>query len=259
MRDSDRDVWNVYWKGKADIGTVYPSSPSILRAILESVDVKGIRVLEAGAGSGRDSLELARRGAHVTVLDFSPESLRIVERLSQDLKVPNVDCVLGDAVCTPFGDNTFDLVFHQGLLEHFRDPMPLLRENHRVLTPGGLCLCDVPQTFHPLTIVKKVLIGLDKWFAGWETQYTPLSLRRRMRSAGFVIERTYGDWMRPCLAYRVIREVFKKSGVHLPLFPFHDTLYVRWKDTALDWLDRFPPAHYCQATIGVVGRKVSDL
>ena len=32
----------------------------------------------------------------------------------------------------PFRDGAFEVVFHQGLLEHFRDPRPLLRENARI-------------------------------------------------------------------------------------------------------------------------------
>src|SRR5512139_3626277 len=40
----------------------------------------GSRVLEVGAGAGRFTVELARLGARVTVVDISPEQLRLNER-----------------------------------------------------------------------------------------------------------------------------------------------------------------------------------
>jgi len=62
--------------------------------------------------------------------------------------------VCADACRMPFREGAFDLVFHQGLMEHFRDPAPLLRENARVLKRGGHLLVDVPQRFHVYTLAK---------------------------------------------------------------------------------------------------------
>ena len=106
----------------------------------------------------------------------------------------------------PFADGTFDVVFHQGLLEHFRDPLPLLRENIRVLKPGGFLVVDVPQTYHYYTLGKQILIALDRWFAGWETQFTSASWRPGPQR-GLQIVRSYGDWMVPGLWYRALRKI----------------------------------------------------
>ena len=94
-----------------------------------------------------------------------------------------VHLVRANALALPFRDGTFDVVFHQGLLEHFRDPRPLLAENARVVRRGGRVVVDVPQTFHPYTVMKKALIAANKWFAGWETQFTPRALER-LRARG---------------------------------------------------------------------------
>ena len=40
---------------------------------------------------------------------------------------------------------------------------------------------DVPQTFHLYTLMKQILIALNRWFAGWETQFTPGELERLLR------------------------------------------------------------------------------
>jgi ubiquinone/menaquinone biosynthesis C-methylase UbiE len=214
-----------------------------------------MRILEIGAGTGRDSIELAQRGAEVVVLDFSEKSLEIVAALKDELKVSGLRTIRADALQAPFCDGSFDLVFHQGLLEHFRQPMDLLRENYRLIKPGGYCLCDVPQTFHLYTLVKHILIAVNRWFAGWETQYSMSLLRQVMESSGFEVVHTYGDWMRPCFFYRVMRELLLKVGIELPLFPFQGTHYQIWRDRILDRLSTHPLANYTQVSIGVFGRK----
>lgn len=251
-----QEVWNRFWGQKKDLEKVYPSSPSVQKAILKCMNPKGLRILEVGAGTGRDSVELARMGAEVTVLDFAQGSLSIVGNLRNEFQLgDHLRLVRGDAFCAPFPDNHFDLVFHQGLAEHFHNPLALMRENFRVVRQGGYCLCDVPQTFHVYTIIKHILIAMDKWFAGWETQFTPGQLRQLMIDAGFEIHYTYGDWMRPNLVYRILREVGFKAGVKLPKYPLEGTAWHRIKEKLLDSLQENTMAQYTQLSIGVVGCK----
>ena len=218
-RTSTLAHWESYWRGHANLEETYSTGGRLVREILRDGDVRGRTVLEVGAGSGRDALGLVREGAIGVVLDYSPASLELVRRqaLAQGLAV---HLVRADALRMPFRDGGIDVVFHQGLLEHFRDPLPLLRENARVTRRGGRVVIDVPQTFHLYTLIKQVLIALNLWFAGWETQFTPGGLERRARAAGLTGRRTSGEWMVPGLAYRVLREALKRSlGLTLPLEP----------------------------------------
>jgi len=218
-RVSTLDHWESYWKGHADIENTYSTGDRLVREVLADGPVTGTPVLEVGAGSGRDLLGLVRAGGIGVVLDYSPASLAIVQRLAREQGLP-VHLVQADALAMPFRDDTFQVVFHQGLLEHFRDPMPLLRENARVTARGGRMIVDVPQTFHLYTAMKQVLIAMNKWFAGWETQFTPAGLERVCRASGLRVRRTYGDWMVPGLAYRVLRELLKRGlRIRLPLEP----------------------------------------
>ena len=255
IQEPDQQVWNRFWDRKNDLSKVYPSSPSVLQTLVTRFDVQGLRILEVGAGTGRDSAELARRGAQVYVLDFADSSLRIVSELKSKEKLENLRLVRGDAFRSPFPDGSFDIVFHQGLAEHFKDPLPLLRENWRIVKPGGHCLCDVPQTVHPYTVIKHILIAMDKWFAGWETEFTMPQLKALMRQAGFECSYAYGDWMRPNLCYRMLRELAFKVGVELPKYPLQGSTWQKAKDALLDRLSTVPLAHYSQLCIGVVGRK----
>ena len=256
IKEPDQSVWNRFWERKNDMDKVYPSSPSVLEAIKKNFKLEGLKVLEVGAGTGRDSAELARLGADVYVLDFAENSLKIVDglRVREHLE-DNLNLVRGDAFRAPFPDCTFDLVFHQGLAEHFTNPLPLIEENFRILKHGGSLLCDVPQTVHPYTVIKHILIAMDKWFAGWETQFTMRGLKRLMTAAGFECSYAYGDWMRPNLYYRMLRELCFKVGLELPKYPLDGTLYQRLKDRILDSLSSVPVMHYTQLSIGVIGKK----
>jgi SAM-dependent methyltransferase len=178
-RVSTLDHWESYWKGHADLDRTYSTGGRLTREILSDGPVAGRQVLEVGAGSGRDALELARAGASTFVLDYSPASLELVQRQARERGIP-IHLVRADALAMPFREGAFDVVYHQGLLEHFRDPRPLLAENARITRSGGRVVVDVPQTFHAYTVMKQILIAFDVWFAGWETQFTPRELEERL-------------------------------------------------------------------------------
>ncbi len=165
-------------------------------------------------------------GADVYLLDYSTESLRIIRLLSAN---DPVKLILGDARKCPFEDGTFDVVFHQGLLEHFRSPWDLLAENVRILKRGGLLIVDVPQTFHIYTLMKHLLMIFGLWFGGWERQFTPGSLSGMLKKKGFEIVSVYGDWSRPGVLYKIMRQLLTKIRIALPMYPrFFGSLTVWW-------------------------------
>src|SRR5690606_6763310 len=191
VRQSTPQHWERYWAEREEIDDVYSNEDRIKRQ-LDPLPVEGRWVMEVGAGSGRDSLELARRGAQVVVLDYTRSAFSVIRAQAQRLGV-TVHPVCADARAMPFREGTFALVFHQGLMEHFRDPMPLLEENVRVLDRGGHLMVDVPQRFHIYTVAKHVMIALGRWFAGWETEYSPAELESLIRRARLQVVHTYGE------------------------------------------------------------------
>lgn len=253
-RASTKAHWDAYWQENADPHATYDNDQRVVNAILALGDVTGRRILEVGAGSGRDSIELARRGALVTVIDYVPSSLDVVGRNAARAGV-TLHRVCGDGTRMPFPEGAFDVVFHQGLMEHFRNPRPLLADNRRVLKPGGHVVIDVPQRWHIYTAGKKVLIALDRWFAGWETEYSIRELVRLVESEGFRVTSRFGDWMVPGFFYRAFRYAARGAGLHLPREPRLWTPLARAGDAWRGWLRRTPLSYWTFAMIGVVGRK----
>jgi len=255
-RASTLDHWESYWKGhRQDIEDTYSTGGRLVREVLADGPVEGKLVMEIGAGSGRDLLALVRSGARGIVLDYSPASLRLVKAQAQAQGI-DVLFVQADATRMPFRDGAIDVSFHQGLLEHFRDPRPLLRENARITKRGGRVLVDVPQTFHIYTVMKQALILVDRWFAGWETQFSVGELERLVRESGLEVVRSYGDWMVPGLWYRVVREVLKRGGIaRLPLHPRGPAAWSRGWDTLRARLRHKRWALHTCHVIGTVGRK----
>ncbi len=99
--------------------------------------------LEVGAGSGRLLIRLGReRPYRLVALDYAPYAMRAVRENYRRAGATG-SVLFGDARGLPFPDGAFDLVLSGGLLEHFRDPAPVLREMVRVLRPGGLFYADI--------------------------------------------------------------------------------------------------------------------
>ncbi len=82
-------------------------------------DLSGLRVLDAGCGTGALAVEAARRGAHVTAIDLSPTLVALArERTPRDLRGGRIDFSVGDMTDPALG--SFDHVVAMDSLIHYR-------------------------------------------------------------------------------------------------------------------------------------------
>ncbi|CAN5239563.1 hypothetical protein BH18CHL2_BH18CHL2_10710 [soil metagenome] len=98
---------------------------------------------ELGAGSGRLLIRLGReRPDGLVALDYAPYAIRAVRENYSRAGVRGY-AIFGDVRALPFRDGACSVVLSGGLLEHFREPAPVLAEMARVLRPGGLFYADI--------------------------------------------------------------------------------------------------------------------
>jgi len=174
-------VWRTLQRGGFDYGRtfahVYLEKKPLYQMLLRHCPEHGI-VLEVGCGAAMDSCYLAtqRRSARFCAVDVSREALRIAEGANQHFGTA-VQLVAANAGALCFPNATFDLVFSQGLIEHFPDPTALIAEQIRVLKPGAVLVIDVPQTYSLYTIHKRRQMARGAWAWGWESQYSYWDLK----------------------------------------------------------------------------------
>jgi glycosyltransferase involved in cell wall biosynthesis/ubiquinone/menaquinone biosynthesis C-methylase UbiE len=99
----------------------------------------GERLLEIGGGMGTDLVQFARHGSITTDLDLSSGHLELARENFQ-LRGLTGQFVLHDAERLPFDDDTFDVVYSNGVLHHTPDTGGVVSEIWRVLKPGGKAL-----------------------------------------------------------------------------------------------------------------------
>jgi SAM-dependent methyltransferase len=93
-------------------------------------------ILEVGCGTGWFTRRVAEAlpRSRVTGLDLDP--VRLAHAAAHN-GAPNLRYVPGDLAALPFADGTFDLVYTRFVLVHLADPTAALREQARVVRPGG--------------------------------------------------------------------------------------------------------------------------
>ncbi len=109
----------------------------------------GMRVLDAGCGSGRHLCESFRTaGVDVAGVDLKCEDLcqaRAYLNLMAGESSGRWVVARADVTKLPFADRCFDIVICSEVLEHIGDNRAAIQELVRVLKPGGDLVVTVPR------------------------------------------------------------------------------------------------------------------
>jgi len=106
-------------------------------------------VLDLGCGAGDLARSMAARGYQTTACDISGQMLGHARVADQAGMVTWLQLDPGWQVL-PFPSGSFDAVVASSVLEYVAEPVRVLSECHRVLRPGGIVLCTVPDPAHPV-------------------------------------------------------------------------------------------------------------
>ena len=142
--------WEKNFSIKTEMFGLEPSFPA-KKAIELFKEHKIKKIIELGAGLGRDTIFFAKNSIHVEALDYSPLGIKIInQKINQNNFSNLVNTKILDVRKTlPFEDNSID-----GFYSHMLYCMALTtsdlenlnKEIHRILKPGGINIYTVRHT-----------------------------------------------------------------------------------------------------------------
>ncbi|GJM17014.1 MAG: hypothetical protein DHS20C13_23410 [Thermodesulfobacteriota bacterium] len=143
--DELKNIDNVsnYWKRHlVDEFCLSPGEDTFFPRLL-NISKSSQKILEVGVGRGRMVKILRDNG-----VDAEFHGVDITENAKQSGTI----ALIGDARKLPYDDNTFDLVYSLGVIEHFPETHLAVAEHARVAKKGGYVLVTTPHlsVFTPL-------------------------------------------------------------------------------------------------------------
>lgn len=119
--------------------------------LLKGRFVSGMRLLDAGCGSGRNLVYFLREGFEVSGVDTAPDAVAHVRSLARTLAphLPADNFRQEPVEKMSFEGERFDAVLSSAVLHFARDEahwMAMMREMWRVLKPGGIFFARLAST-----------------------------------------------------------------------------------------------------------------
>ena len=133
------EVWNKVYKSDSTFFGEQASNFALL--CFNHMKMNNTKkVLELGAGHGRDTIFFASNGIEVEALDYSVIAVGILDKIAKEKRLPIKPRIFDVKSPLPFSDGYFDAVYSHMLLNmkfsldelHF-----IFSEIRRVLTPKG--------------------------------------------------------------------------------------------------------------------------
>ncbi len=97
---------------------------------------------------------------------------------------------------------------------------------------------------------------IGKWFAGWETEFSPRELENLLKESSFEIAKTYGEWLNPPIWFRILRKAMMPFGIRLPMYPAIFTVSRRVFSGFRDRILGMRWALYFTVVTGSIAKKV---
>jgi SAM-dependent methyltransferase len=193
---SERDAYRSFWAG---VGRDFPTLKGAAstdyyfegeRLLFEQFfpGLAGRTLLKTDLWDEAKGTEIlcwaADRGVTPIGIDIAPETVRAARSI---LARHRPGFVLADVRSIPLRNDSIDLVYSMGTIEHFDDYETAVAEIYRVLKPGGRAIIGVPNKLDPFLrpLLVQGLYSIGAYPYGLEKSFTPSELRRLLESVGF--------------------------------------------------------------------------
>ncbi len=146
----NRKSWDNYYKKNSKSlslskNNYYANEYVLLRKQIEQArEVKDSIFLELGCGEMFFGQKIAPECQLVIGVDYSLEAIKTAEQLLNEKKIKNYILILEDIRHIPLKNNSVDIIFGGGVIEHFKNTRESVNEIYRLLRPGGISFNTVP-------------------------------------------------------------------------------------------------------------------
>lgn len=188
--------WDKIWSKKISFGNLVDWEAEIFSAIyLLLKDVENAKILSAGCGRGViDYWLLSVLGYSTTLLDYSKNCVKHLRKAFEKFSKDQCEIQCASILEMPYPDNSFDLVWNEGVLEHFSpaDFERAFKEMARV--SRKFVLIDVPYSkSRPYMLSKKWLEENNLWSWGYEEPKPSLRELFEAEGVSVIQERPIGS------------------------------------------------------------------
>ena len=148
--DQQSQYWEKNFLSKTEMFGLEPSKAAI--NTLKTFKEKNIKkIVELGAGLGRDTLFFAKKSIHVSALDYSSTAIKIINKKTEENKLSNlISAKIFDVrKKLPFENNSIEACFSHMLYCMALSTTELKYLNSeicRILKPGGINIYTVRHT-----------------------------------------------------------------------------------------------------------------
>lgn len=201
-------------------------------------DVKGLKILEIGAGSCNVGIALALKGADVTCIDISEEQIKLGEKVAQENGVHIKTIVMDMEELDRLEKNSYDMVISVCALMYIRNLKKVFGDISALLKKNGKFIFSVD---HPML---QALGAKELWpeeNASWSYNYSGKIEWKWMEGDSF----QFTSYRRPIMEYV---NALAQNGLFIDFM--HEAYPVKcdcdWSDAEILLRNRFPSILICR-------------
>jgi SAM-dependent methyltransferase len=146
---TDQKFWNETWESEnvshLVLGKLEDRQKELINYLKPLRFNQNRRILEVGVGPGVKLYELAGSlNLEPWGLDFSETACRLARQNALANGIAAV-IIRGNIFSPPFSPGGFGITLSQGVIEHFVNPLEILRQCSELVAPGGYLITTIPN------------------------------------------------------------------------------------------------------------------